>query len=125
MADLANTDMVSAIATGSPGVRTKRSSKTSLEDAVAFFKTQEDDFAHVKKMYRFFRKSDPFDSAIADAIESFLGTPPELGAPQFSLSDVADDIYYFPRSKLLLAQNFSFGLFFLFVCLPMLVPTAC
>ncbi len=65
-------------------------------------------------MYRFFRKYDLFDTAIADAIESFFETPPELATSRFSLSDFADIIHVFPLVHTLMASDFFMHVTLLF-----------
>lgn len=99
---------------------TERSSETSPEDALAFFEMQTEEFRRIKKMYRFLRKVDQLDTAIANAIESFLESPLELSVNLFSLSDVADIVHGFPIVQSLLTPNF-----FLRVTLPFRLLRRC
>ena len=78
MTDPTNTDMSTTIPAAVSGIGTERTSETSPEDVAAFFESQKDESARIKKMYRFYRKSDYLDCAIADVIESFLDIPSEI-----------------------------------------------
>ncbi len=67
---------------------------------------KQDESARIKKMYQFFRKPDDLDSAIAEAIESFLEAPLELSMAQFSPADFAGSIHRFPLVHTLISAEF-------------------
>ena len=108
MADPTNANISTLMSIVFPSLNTEGSSETSPEDAAAFFETKKDEYTHIKKMYRFFRKSDTLDIAISDAVECFLETTPELPTTHFSLSDIAGIVHGLPLFYTLMIPDLFF-----------------